>query len=84
MLTENRHLRALADEQAERLEQLNLHLESLVIERTSELEQANAQLQRGLLEIVRLLLTSLEQRLPRHAAHCKEVARLSGRTCGAG
>jgi HD superfamily phosphohydrolase YqeK len=79
MLAENRRLRTLADAQAERLEHLNQHLERLVIERTSELEQANLQLHRSLLEIVRLLLTSLEHRLPRRAAHCKEVARLAGK-----
>ncbi len=79
MLAENRRLRALADEQAIRLEHMNQHLERLVIERTSELEQANVQLHRSLLETVRLLLTSLEHRLPRRAAQCKEVARLAGR-----
>jgi response regulator RpfG family c-di-GMP phosphodiesterase len=79
MLAENRRLRTLADAQAERLEHLNQHLERLVIERTSELEHANLQLHRSLLEIVRLLLTSLEHRLPRRAAHCKEVARLAGK-----
>src|SRR5260370_19559644 len=78
MLAENRRLQALADEQAERLAQMNQHLERLVAKRTSELEQANLQLHRSLLEIVRLLLTSLEHRLPRRAAHCKEVARLAG------
>jgi response regulator RpfG family c-di-GMP phosphodiesterase len=79
VVVENRSLRALADAQAVRLEQLNLHLEGLVSERTAELAQANVELQRGLLETVRLLLFSLEHRLPLRAARCKEVARLAGR-----
>jgi response regulator RpfG family c-di-GMP phosphodiesterase len=79
VVVENRGLRALADEQAVRLEELNQHLEGLVAERTSELAQANLGLQRGLLETVRLLLFSLEHRLPLRAARCKEVARLAGR-----
>lgn len=79
ILAENRRLRALADEQAARLEQWNQHLQRQVAERTAELEQANARLRRGLLETVRLLVTSLEQRLPQRAAECREVARLAGR-----
>jgi response regulator RpfG family c-di-GMP phosphodiesterase len=79
VVVENRHLRALADDQAVRLEQLNQHLEGLVSERTAELELANSELQRNLLETVRLLLISLEHRLPQRAARCKEVARLAGR-----
>ncbi len=79
ILTENRRLWALADEQAQRLELLNKDLERLVVERTSQLEQANVELQRSLLEIVGVLLISLEHRLPRRAARCKEVARLAGR-----
>ena len=53
VVKENRRLRALADEQAVRLEQWNQRLEGLVSERTLELEGANARLQRGLLETVR-------------------------------
>jgi response regulator RpfG family c-di-GMP phosphodiesterase len=79
IVVENRQLRVLADEQALRLEQWNQRLEGMVAERTAELEQANAGLQRSLLETVRMLLTSLEYRLPLRAAHCKEVARLAGR-----
>lgn len=79
MLMENRRLRALADEQAVRLEQWNQRLELMVAQRTAELEQANASLHRGLLESVKLLLTMLERRLPARAAHCRQVARLAGR-----
>jgi response regulator RpfG family c-di-GMP phosphodiesterase len=79
ILAENRRLRTLADEQARRLEEWNQRLEALVAERTTELERANARLQRGLLDTVRLLLTSLEQRLPQRGSECKAVARLAGR-----
>src|SRR5579859_991193 len=78
LLIENRRLRQLADEQAERLEHMHERLERLVVERTTELEAANAQLHRSLLEIVRLLVISLEHRLPVRAARCREVARLAG------
>jgi response regulator RpfG family c-di-GMP phosphodiesterase len=78
VVVDNRRLRALADEQALRLEQWNQRLEGLVAERTAELERANVRLQRGLLESVRMLLIALEQRLPQRSAQCKEVARLAG------
>jgi response regulator RpfG family c-di-GMP phosphodiesterase len=79
MLRENRELRLLADQQAKRLEEWNQRLEVLVAERTAELETANISLNKSLLETVRLLTTVLEQRLPEHAARCREVARLAGR-----
>jgi response regulator RpfG family c-di-GMP phosphodiesterase len=79
VIRENRRLRALADQQAVRLEQWNGRLEALVAERTTELTHANASLQRSLLDSVRLLVTFLEQRLPDQAARGREVARLSGR-----
>ncbi len=79
MLTENRTLRALAEEQAASLEQWNHRLETQVAERTAELEQANLSLQKGLLGTVQLLLGMLEQRLPDRAARCREVARLAAR-----
>src|SRR5579859_5894008 len=78
-LSENRTLRALAEEQAVRLEQWNQHLETEVTERTAELEQANRSLQRGLLGTVQLLLGMLEQRLPERAARWREIARLAAR-----
>ncbi len=79
LLGENRRLRALADEQAARLEQWNERLEVLVAERSAELERANAGLHQALLDTVRLLLTFLERRLPERAARCRESARLAGR-----
>lgn len=79
VVLENRRLRTLADEQAARLEQWNQRLEQMVAERTRDLEQANASLHRGLLDSVRLLLTFLEQRFPRRAQRCREIARLAGR-----
>ena len=79
VLSENRRLRALAEEQAASLEQWNHRLETLVAERTAELEQANLSLQKGLLGTVQLLLGMLEQRLPERAARCREVARLAAR-----
>jgi response regulator RpfG family c-di-GMP phosphodiesterase len=79
MLRENRQLRLLADQQAVRLEDWNQRLEAQVAERTAELQSANISLNKSLLETVRLLTTVLEQRLPEHAARCREVARLAGR-----
>jgi response regulator RpfG family c-di-GMP phosphodiesterase len=79
VLTENRTLRALAEEQAASLEQWNHRLETQVTERTAELEQANLSLQKGLLGTVQLLLGMLEYRLPDRAARCREVARLAAR-----
>jgi response regulator RpfG family c-di-GMP phosphodiesterase len=79
VLSENRRLRALAEEQAARLAEWNQSLETQVAERTAELEQANLSLQKGLLGTVQLLLGMLEQRLPERAARCKEVARLAAR-----
>jgi response regulator RpfG family c-di-GMP phosphodiesterase len=79
MLRENRQLRLLADQQAVRLEEWNQHLEAQVAARTAELQEANVSLNKSLLETVRLLTTVLEQRLPEHAARCREVARLAGR-----
>jgi len=86
MLIENRRLRELADDQAqrlerqaERLEQWNKRLEEEVAARTSELEVANASLQRGMLDAVRLLVAFLERRLPARAARSREIARLCGR-----
>jgi len=79
VLSENRRLRALAEEQAASLAQWNHRLETQVAERTAELEQANLSLQRGLLGTVQLLLGMLEQRLPERAARCREVARLAAR-----
>ena len=79
VLLENRHLRMLADQQAERLEHWNQRLEELVAKRTAELEEANASLQRGLLDTVRILLGFLEHRVPERAARCREIARLAGR-----
>jgi response regulator RpfG family c-di-GMP phosphodiesterase len=79
MLRENRQLRLLADQQAVRLEDWNQRLEAQVAERTAELQSANISLNKSLLETVRLLTTVLAQRLPEHAARCREVARLAGR-----
>jgi response regulator RpfG family c-di-GMP phosphodiesterase len=79
VLTENRRLRALAEEQAASLAHWNQRLETQVAERTAELEQANLSLQKGLLGTVQLLLGMLEQRLPDRAARCREVARLAAR-----
>ena len=79
ILAENRRLRQLADEQAKRLEEWNQHLEVTVAQRTAELENANAHLNRSLLDTVRLLTTFMEQRLPDHAARCRDTARLAGR-----
>jgi response regulator RpfG family c-di-GMP phosphodiesterase len=79
ILSENAKLRALAEEQALRLEQWNRRLETQVAERTAELEQANVGLQKGMLGTVQLLLGMLEQRLPERAARCREVARLAAR-----
>jgi len=79
VLLENRRLRELADQQAQRLEHWNQRLEELVAERTAELEQANASLQRGLLDTVRILLGFLERRIPERAVRCREIARLAGR-----
>jgi response regulator RpfG family c-di-GMP phosphodiesterase len=79
LLHENQRLRALADEQAVRLEKWNQRLEAQVAERTGELERANASLRQGALETLRLLVMLLERRLPERAAHSKEIARLSGR-----
>jgi len=79
MLSENRTLRALAEEQKASLEQWNHRLEMQVAERTAELEQANLSLQKSLLGTVQLLLGMLEQRLPDRAARCREVARLAAR-----
>lgn len=79
VVLENRRLRDLADQQAQRLEHWNQHLEQLVADRTRELEQANASLERGLLDTVRILLGFLERRVPERAVRCREVARLAGR-----
>jgi response regulator RpfG family c-di-GMP phosphodiesterase len=79
VIRDNRRLRALADQQAVRLEQWNQRLEAEVADRTRELEEANGALQRSLLDSVRLLVTFLEQRLPERAARGREVARLAGR-----
>ena len=79
VLSENRGLRALAEEQAASLAEWNQRLETQVAERTDELEQANASLQKGLLGTVQLLLGMLELRLPERAAGCREVARLAAR-----
>jgi response regulator RpfG family c-di-GMP phosphodiesterase len=79
LLLENRRLRALADDQARRLEQWNQQLESLIAERTEELGRANVSLQRALLDTVRLMVGCLEWRLPERADHGRKVARLAGR-----
>jgi response regulator RpfG family c-di-GMP phosphodiesterase len=78
-LRESRRLRQLADDQAARLEQWNARLEALVTERTTGLERANASLQRGMLETARLLVSLLQQRMPRRTDHYRETARLAGR-----
>jgi response regulator RpfG family c-di-GMP phosphodiesterase len=78
-LCENRKLRALAEQQAVRLEEWNRLLETQVAERTTELEHANISLQKGLLGTVQLLLGMLEQRLADRAARCREIARLAAR-----
>src|ERR671933_555836 len=64
LLVENERLRALADEQARRLEQWNQRLEGQVAERTAELGRANMSLQRALLDTVRLMVGILEWRVP--------------------
>jgi response regulator RpfG family c-di-GMP phosphodiesterase len=79
VIRDNRRLRALADQQAARLDQWNQRLEAQVAERTLELDNANGALQRSLLDSVRLLVTFLEQRLPDQAARGREVARLAAR-----
>lgn len=78
-LVETRRLHKLAGEQAKRLEQWYGQLETLVAERTEALEQANTSLRKGMLEVVRLLLVLLQQRMPQRTAHYKTVARLAGR-----
>jgi response regulator RpfG family c-di-GMP phosphodiesterase len=79
LVLENRRLRALADDQARRLEQWNQQLEGLVTERTAEVGRANVSLQRALLDTVRLMVGFLEWRLPERADRCRKVARLAGR-----
>ena len=78
-LVETRRLHKLAGEQAKRLEQWYGQLETLVAERTEALERANTSLRKGMLEVVRLLLVLLHQRMPQRTAHYKTVARLAGR-----
>ena len=79
LLNDNERLRALADEQATRLETWAKRLEELVGERTAELERANVSLSRGVLDSVRLMVQVLEWRVPERAAECREVAKLAGR-----
>ena len=82
-LVETRRLHKLAGEQAKRLEQWYGQLETLVAERTEALEQANTSLRKGMLEVVRLLLVLLQQRMPQRTAHYKTVARLARAPGGA-
>jgi response regulator RpfG family c-di-GMP phosphodiesterase len=79
MLAENRRLRQLAEDQGRRLAEWHHELEATVKARTAELEAANASLNRAVLDTVRLLTTFMEQRLPEHAEHARETARLAGR-----
>jgi two-component system sensor histidine kinase UhpB len=73
MLVENRRLRALAEERAERLAAWNERLEEQVLERTAQLEQANIRL-RGSIDVLAQREAELA-RLSAQLLHVQEQER---------